>query len=88
MHVITIPPCVEENLNDLMELCNKHPLKIPLTAAAEFLHVKADGLRSAAEKGQLPFGFAWQQDLAGNRAVCIPTVPFYLWYTQSAGFRQ
>ena len=87
MPVITIPPCVAENLDALSALCDQYPLKIPLTAAAEFLHVHPDGLRSAAEKGQLPFGFGWQKDLLGNRAFCIPTVRFYLWYTQSAGFR-
>ncbi len=88
MNAIKIPPCVQENLNILINLCNEYPLKIPVTKAAEFLHVNVDGLRSAAEKGQLPFGFAWQKDIQGNRAFCIPTVPFYLWYTQSAGFRQ
>ena len=35
MHVITIPPCVAENLDALSALCDQYPLKIPLTAAAE-----------------------------------------------------
>lgn len=85
--VIKIPKPIADNLDELMKLCEEFPLKIPLTQVAEFLGADDEGLRSAAEKGQLPFGFAWQKNIRGNRAFCIPTVTFYLWYTQSAAFR-
>lgn len=88
MYAIEIPAPVAEKLDGLMQLCKRYPLKIPLVEVAAFLGADDEGMRSAAEKGQLPFGFGWQKSLKGNRAFCVPTVPFYLWYTQSAAFRQ
>lgn len=86
--VLSIPKPVLSKLNELEQLCNTYPLKIPLVKVAEFLGADDEGLRSAAEKGQLPFGFAWQKELKTTRAFCIPTVTLYLWYTQSAAFKQ
>lgn len=86
-NVLEVPAPVADKLNELQKICNEYPLKIPLTKVAEFLGVSVDGLRSSIEKGQLPFGIGWQKNIHGNRAFCIPTVTFYLWYTQSAAFR-
>lgn len=86
-NLMTIPNPVQEKLDALYELVDKFPLSIPVPKVAEFLGCDDEGLRCCIDKGQCPFAIGWQKSLKGNRAYKIPTVPFYLWYTQSAGFR-
>ena len=85
---LVIPGPVADKLNELYELIEKYPLYIPLPTVATFLGADADGLRSCIEKGQCPFGIGWQKDIRGYKAFKIPTVTFYLWYTQGVGYRQ
>ena len=80
-----IPIAVQERLCALEELIEKYPSKIPLTAAAEFLEMNTDGLMSALIRGNTPFGFAYQKQDGGNRVAVIPTVTFYLWFTNVNG---
>lgn len=84
---LTIPCPIEAKLEELYELVDKYPLYIPIAKLAHFLEMDGDGLRSSIDKGQCPFGLGWQKNPRGNRAYKIPTVPFYLWYTQGVGFR-
>ena len=81
--------CKLQELNDLVEA---HQDYIPLTVASKFLGVNAEGLRTSIEHGHCPFGICWQKTIRdkrgihqGTRAFKIPTVTFYLWYTQGAG---
>lgn len=76
---------VKEKLKELERLIEKHPLKIPLTEVANFLDMNKDGLLSALMRGNAPFGFAYQKDDGGYRVPVIPTVKFYLWYTNTNG---
>lgn len=71
---------VDEQLAALQELADQYPLYIPISAAADYLHVKEAGLRAAIEQGTCPFGISWKQ---GDRAAYkIPTITFVAWLTK------
>ena len=70
-----------KKLKELDELVNKHPQKIPLSDAAKFLDMNEEGLKAALMRGNAPFGFAYQKTDGAYRVAIIPTVTFYLWYT-------
>ena len=72
-----------KKLDDLEQLVKKHPAKIPLSDAAAFLEMNEEGLRAALMRGNAPFGFGYQKQDGAYRVFVIPTVPFYLWYTQT-----
>ena len=74
---------IKEQLKKLEDLINKYPIKLPLKEVADFLDMNVLGLRSALMRGNAPFGFAYQKDDGGNRVMIIPTVKFYLWYTNT-----
>lgn len=91
---ITLPVPAEKKLAALNLLVEQNPEYIPLTKVAAFLGADAEGLRCCIERGQCPFGIGWQKDiqhgkslLPGNRAFKIPSVTFYLWYTQGVGYK-
>lgn len=83
-----IPCAVTDKLAALNQLCEKYPQKIPIVECAAFLGLEADSLRACLEHGSCPFGLGWLKRNAHNRAFYIPTVTFYLWFTQSAGFKE
>jgi hypothetical protein len=82
-----IPKPIENKLIELNQLIEQNPQFIPLTECAAFLGAKSDGLRTSIERGQCPFGISWQCVGAANRAFKIPTVTFYMWYTQGVACR-
>lgn len=79
-----IPEAIVEKLKELDELVEKYPQYIPINECADFLGAKKDGLRAAIENGKCPFGISWQCMGSVNRGFKIPTVTFYMWYTQGA----
>lgn len=87
MNKLAIPGPVADKLAALDLLVERNPVSIPATEAAEFLEMDPACLRSSIEKGSCPFGIAWQKEGRGYRGFKIPTVPFYLWYTQGVGYR-
>lgn len=86
-NILEIPKPIELKLEELNHLVETHPLYIPVPELAKFLGADPSGLRASMEHGQCPFGFPWQKDQKGYRAFKVPTVPFYLWYTQGGAFR-
>ena len=74
---------IVEKLKQLEALVEKHPQKIPLSEAANFLDMNEEGLKAALMRGNAPFGFAYQKNDGAYRVMVIPTVTFYLWYTNS-----
>ena len=74
---------IVNKLNELEKLIEKHPNKIPLADAAKFLDMNEEGLKAALMRGNAPFGFAYQKNDGAYRVAVIPTVTFYLWYTNS-----
>ena len=70
-------------LRELDELVERNPQKIPLSDAAKFLDMNEEGLKAALMRGNAPFGFAYQKNDGAYRVMVIPTVTFYLWYTNS-----
>ena len=87
MNKLAIPGPVAEKLSALNELVEKNPVSIPLPEAAAFLEMDGANLRSSIEKGNCPFGLSWQKQAKEYRGFKIPTVPFYLWYTQGVGWK-
>ena len=85
--LLQIPAPVVERLTALNDLVAQHPLYIPVTALAEFLSMDPASLRSSIDTGNCPFALGWQKDIKGYKAYKVPTVPFYLWYTQGVGFK-
>lgn len=75
---------VESRLNELRELCQKHPIDIPIPTAAKFMHVSPECLRVALEQGSAPFGFGWKR--GKNRGFTIQTATFWQWFSGKAKF--
>ncbi|MEE0389528.1 MAG: hypothetical protein UDM04_06105 [Agathobaculum sp.] len=85
---MTVPTTITTKLDELEQLCEKYPSKIPIEECAAFLGMAGESLRACLEHGSCPFGLGWLKKNAHNRAFYIPTLTFYLWVTQSAGFRE
>lgn len=82
------PSFLTAKIDELNALCEAHPEKLTVKDAAKFLGVHHDSLRASIEYGNCPFGLSWLKENAGNRGFFIPTVTFWLWYTQGAGYRR
>lgn len=74
---------IKNKLKELEKLVEAHPVKIPIEKAAAFLDLNREGLTAALMRGNTPFGFAYQKTDGGYRVPVIPTVTFYLWYTNT-----
>lgn len=85
---MTVPTTIASKLDELNQLCEKYPSKIPVRECAAFLGLEDESLRHCLEHGSCPFGLGWLKKSAHNRAFFIPTLTFYLWVTQAAGFRK
>ena len=85
---LTVPQAIFDRADDVNKLVEAHPRFLPLPEVAQLLGVNAEGLRRSIETGQCPFGVSWQKRIDGNRAFKIPTLTFYLWYTQGGPFRE
>jgi hypothetical protein len=72
---------IVNKLKELEALVSKYPQKIPLSETAKFLDMNEEGLKAALMRGNAPFGFAYQKNDGAYRVCVIPTVTFYLWYT-------
>jgi hypothetical protein len=72
-----------KKIKELEALVEKHPQKLPLSEVAKFLDMNEEGLKAALMRGNAPFGFAYQKNDGAYRVMVIPTVTFYLWYTNS-----
>lgn len=84
---LSVPQPVADRLNALEDLVSRHPLYIPITDVANLLGMDPASLRASIDVGNCPFGLGWQKDIKGYKAYKVPTVPFYLWYTQGVGFK-
>jgi hypothetical protein len=83
-----IPSSIKERINELDELVANNPVSISVPDAAAFLGMKPEGLRSSIDKGSCPFGISWQISPTAMHSYKIPTVTFYLWYTQGVGYKK
>lgn len=72
---------IRKKLEELEALVTRYPTKLPLKPVADFLEMNEEGLKAALMRGNAPFGFAYQKEDGGYRVIIIPTVKFYLWYT-------
>lgn len=76
---------IKKQLTKLLDLVEKYPVKMPLSVVAEFLGMNEEGLKAALMRHNTPFGFGYQKEDGGNRVFIIPTVTFYLWFTNTSG---
>jgi hypothetical protein len=79
---IHTPKAIINNIEKLNKLVEDNPLYLPVTDVACLLGMGAENLRACLEQRSCPFGFSWQKTLKGYHSFKIPTVPFYMWYTQ------
>ena len=75
---------IKKKLEALEALVARYPTKLPLKPVADFLDMNEEGLKAALMRGNAPFGFAYQKEDGGYRVIVIPTVKFYLWYTNTS----
>ncbi len=87
MASLTPPALVSARLDALDALVERHPVFIPVADVATLMGMDPTSLRASIDIGNCPFGLGWQKDIKGYKAYKIPTVPFYLWFTQGVGFR-
>lgn len=72
---------IAARLDELKALIERYPVYLPVSAAAELLHMTPETLRASIEQGTCPFGFSWR--LGERSAYKIPTLTFYAWYTRA-----
>jgi len=78
---IETPNIIVNKINELNNLITEYPISIPLEKAAAFLNTDGESLKAAIQQGKCSFAYCWQKTIKGYRAFKIPTVTFYLWYT-------
>ena len=76
---------IQYQLKQLDKLVEQYPVKLPLSEVAKFLDMNEEGLKAALMRGNAPFGFAYQKGDGAYRVNVIPTVKFYLWFTNTNG---
>ena len=78
-----LPEIIKSKLTELDSLIDKYPNSIPVSAVAKFMGMDDDVLRTTIIRGTCPFGVGGKQ-LGASRMGCkIPTVTFFLWYTNT-----
>lgn len=78
-----LPQPVQEKLDELNQIVEQYPIKIPVEIAAKFLGWDKSCLRRSVDQGKAPFAVGCDNGKYGNRSACIPTATFYFWYTNS-----
>ncbi len=68
--------------DQLKELIDRHPIYIPVSEAAAFLHMGPEALRASIDQSRCPFGFSWR--LGERSGYKIPTIAFISWLTKGA----
>ena len=76
---------ISKKIEELNEIVEKYPDRIPAEVVARFLKINGEGLKAALMRHNAPFGFGYQKDDKAYRVLVIPTVPFYLWYMNMNG---
>ncbi|MDU7339327.1 MAG: hypothetical protein E7L17_14585 [Clostridium sp.] len=88
MQNILAPEVITKKIDELNGLVDQYPDFLPVEVVSRFLCAKSDGIRAYIDNAPNPFGISWQQMGKQNRAFKIPTVKFYLWYTNGFGYRK
>ena len=63
-------------MQDLTDLCNEYPEKIPVGPVSQFLGIDDASLRASIAQGRCPFGLSWQ--LGSRQGFAIDTMQFYM----------
>lgn len=86
--MIEFPETLRKKLDKLNALAESNPDELSIDQVADFLGTTSDRVRNAIFSTNCPFGFGWRIVEGGNRVFFIPTLTFYIWYTQGAIFKQ
>ena len=62
-----IPKPIEEQMKQLNELVEAHPLHLPLSKVARLLGTKDESLRAAIDCGNFSPGYSWRKGGALNK---------------------
>lgn len=84
---IQMPEELANRVHELNLLVQRHPQSIPLMECAEFLGMDPESLKRCIELQRCPFALGWTSKEGSYRSCKIPTVTFWLWFTnnQSVG---
>ncbi len=89
----TLPEPAAETVDQLREIIAKYPRTIPLPVVAEFLGIGQNSLRISIEQGHFTWGICWQSPnrasggrYPGKRGYKILSVPFWMAFTNNAGY--
>lgn len=80
--MIKAPDIIEKRKTELDELIKEHPKAIPVPTLARFLGIDPTALRHSIMQGKSPFGMTYKLMGRTNNQFTVPTLQFYLWYTQ------
>jgi len=76
---VNVPHPISERYAELCQICDDHPIDIPVTTAAKFLGISPESLRCSILQGTAGFGLAWRKLGKQNAGYVIPTLSFYLY---------
>lgn len=80
---IEIPEEIVSQINELNQIVKRHPKSVPLMECAEFLGMDPESLKRNIELMRCPFALGWTSKEGSYRSCKIPTVTFWLWYTNN-----
>lgn len=67
-------------MDSLNSLVQQHPIYVPVSEAAAFLHIRPDCLRASIDQNRCPFGFSWR--IGERSGYKIPTMALVAWLTK------
>lgn len=79
-----VPECIASQINELVELCNRYPRKVPLGEVAKLLGIDRTSLEAMVMAQRCPFGMGWLRQTATNRTFFVSTFKLYTWYMEFA----
>ena len=82
--VADVPECIASQLDELTELCNRYPRKVPLGEVAKLLGIDRGSLEAMVMAQRCPFGLGWLRETATNRTFFVSTFKLYTWYMEFA----
>lgn len=68
---------LRERNAELIRLCEKYPISIPVNEVAKYLHIKPASLRYAIAQGKIKGAISWQSPGGKNTGYSIQTLPFF-----------
>lgn len=79
---VDVPECIVSQIEELIDLCNRYPRKVPLNEVARLLGIDRGSLEAMVMARRCPFGMGWMRETATNKTYFFSTFKLYTWYTE------